>query len=171
MARSEDADRPLRVLLVEDDVAYAELVLGCSPGSSRTPSWTPRSASPVRAALSTDPDVVIADVPLPEAEGLEVVADLVEADRPVTAVEAAQLQDMMRAVVTDGSAAFLNDVAGGQVAAKTGTAEYGTDLPPRTHAWMIGIHGDLAVAVFVEDGVSGSRTAGPILDAFLSGTA
>ena len=98
-------------------------------------------------------------------------ADVVEADQPVTAVEAAQLQDMMRAVVTDGSAAFLNDVAGGQVAAKTGTAEYGTDLPPRTHAWMIGIHGDLAVAVFVEDGVSGSRTAGPILDAFLSGTA
>ncbi|MBC7680483.1 MAG: penicillin-binding protein, partial [Pseudorhodobacter sp.] len=98
-------------------------------------------------------------------------ADVVEADQPVTAVEAAQLQDMMRAVVTDGSAAFLNDVAGGQVAAKTGTAEYGTDLPPRTHAWMIGIHRDLAVAVFVEDGVSGSRTAGPILDAFLRGAA
>ena len=72
MARSQDADRPLRVLLVEDDVAYAELVLGCSPGSSRTPSWTPRAASPVRAALSTDPDVV--DVSLPDAEGLEVVA-------------------------------------------------------------------------------------------------
>ena len=93
----------------------------------------------------------------------------VRADEPVTVAEAAQLQDMMRAVVTDGSAAFLNDVPGDEVAAKTGTAEYGTEQPPRTHAWMIGIQGDLAVAVFVEDGASGSSTAGPILDAFLSG--
>jgi cell division protein FtsI/penicillin-binding protein 2 len=96
--------------------------------------------------------------------------NVVQADQPVTAAEAAQLQDMMRAVVTDGSAAFLNDISGDDVAAKTGTAEYGTEQPPRTHAWMIGIQGDLAVAVFVEDGASGSSTAGPILDAFLSGT-
>ena len=94
----------------------------------------------------------------------------VRADEPVTVAEAAQLQDMMRAVVTDGSAAFLNDVPGDEVAAKTGTAEYGTEQPPRTHAWMIGIQGDLAVAVFLEDGASGSSTAGPVLDAFLSGT-
>lgn len=37
------------------------------------------------------------------------------------------------------------------------------------HAWMIGMRRDLAVAVLVEDGVSGSRTAGPILGAFLRG--
>lgn len=92
-----------------------------------------------------------------------------QAGYPVTAAEAAQLHDMMRAVVTDGSAAFLNDVPGDEVAAKTGTAQYGTEQPPRTHAWMIGIQGNLAVAVFVEDGASGSSTAGPILDAFLSG--
>jgi hypothetical protein len=32
---------------------------------------------------------------------------------------------------------------------------------------MIAIRGDLAVAVFVEDAVSGSRTAGPVLERFL----
>ena len=88
---------------------------------------------------------------------------------PVTTGEAKELRAMMRAVVTEGSATFLGDVPGGAVAAKTGTAEYGTADPPRTHAWMIAIQGDLAVAVFVEDGSSGSRTAGPILEQFLRG--
>ena len=37
----------------------------------------------------------------------------------------------------------------------------------QTHAWMVAAQGDLAVAVFVEIGESGSRTAGPILEAFL----
>ena len=52
--------------------------------------------------------------------------------------------------------------------AKTGTAEYGTSDPHPTHAWMIGAQGDLAVAVFVADGDSGSKTAGPLLKAFLT---
>ena len=36
-----------------------------------------------------------------------------------------------------------------------------------THAWMIAARGDLAVAVFVDTGESGSGTAGPLLEAFL----
>jgi hypothetical protein len=32
---------------------------------------------------------------------------------------------------------------------------------------MIAVHGDLAVAVFVDVGDSGSGTAGPLLDRFL----
>lgn len=87
----------------------------------------------------------------------------------VTAAEAEQVRSLMRAVVTEGSASFLSDVPGPPVAAKTGTAEYGQATPPRTHAWMIALQGDLAVAVFVEDGVSGSKTAGPLLEAFLRG--
>jgi cell division protein FtsI/penicillin-binding protein 2 len=55
------------------------------------------------------------------------------------------------------------------VAAKTGTAEYGTELPLRTHAWMIAAQGDLAVAVLVADGVSGSQTAGPLMERLLRG--
>ena len=88
---------------------------------------------------------------------------------PLQAAEAEQLRTMMEGVVADGSAAFLADVPGDPIAAKTGTAEYGSDDPPRTHAWMIAIQGDLAVAVFVEDGESGSRTAGPLLESFLRG--
>ena len=86
---------------------------------------------------------------------------------PLGAEEAQQLRALMRGVVTDGSATFLGDVPGEPVAAKTGTAEYGTDEPPRTHAWMIGTQGDLAVAVFVEDGPGGASTAGPLLEEYL----
>ncbi|MET1038413.1 MAG: penicillin-binding transpeptidase domain-containing protein [Aeromicrobium sp.] len=90
-----------------------------------------------------------------------------EAATPLTKDEATQLQELFRGVVTDGSGAFLDDVPGDPVSAKTGTAEYGTDTPPRTHAWMIASRGDLAVAVFVADGESGSQTAGPLLEEFL----
>lgn len=89
---------------------------------------------------------------------------------PLTGSEAAALTGLMRAVVTDGSGSFLADLPG-EVGAKTGTAEYGSpdasgSLP--THTWMIATQGDLAVAVFVETGQSGSTTAGPILERFLS---
>lgn len=88
---------------------------------------------------------------------------------PLTSSEAGSLRELMRAVVTEGSGSFLAGLPG-EVGAKTGTAEYGRpgpdgDLP--THAWMIATQGDLAVAVFVETGVSGSRTAGPLLARFL----
>jgi cell division protein FtsI/penicillin-binding protein 2 len=89
---------------------------------------------------------------------------------PLTAAEAASLKALMRAVVTDGSGSFLLDLPG-EVGAKTGTAEYGSPDGSgslRTHTWMIATQGDLAVAVFVETGESGSRTAGPILERFLS---
>jgi cell division protein FtsI/penicillin-binding protein 2 len=85
--------------------------------------------------------------------------------------EAEALRSMLRGVVTGGSGSFLADVPGPPVIAKTGTAEYvpgdGGAGGLRTHAWMIAAQGDLAVAVFVEDGASGSRTAGPILEQFL----
>ena len=88
---------------------------------------------------------------------------------PLTPQEAEQLRGLMRAVVTEGSGNFLADLPG-EVGAKTGTAEYGSPdasgaLP--THTWMIATQDDLAVAVFVETGVSGSQTAGPLLEQFL----
>jgi cell division protein FtsI/penicillin-binding protein 2 len=89
---------------------------------------------------------------------------------PLTSEEAGQLADLMRGVVSEGSGSFLADLPG-DVGAKTGTAEHGEpglggSLP--THAWMIAFQDDLAVAVFVETGESGSSTAGPLLEAFLS---
>lgn len=89
------------------------------------------------------------------------------ATAPLTAAEATTLQSLLRGVVDSGSARFLGGVPGPPIGAKTGTAEYGTGTPPRTHGWMIAIRGDLAVAVFVQDAESGSRTAGPLLEAFL----
>ncbi|OFI36558.1 penicillin-binding protein [Arthrobacter sp. SW1] len=88
--------------------------------------------------------------------------------KPVTKAEAAALSDMMRAVVTSGHAGFLAEVPGAPVGAKTGTAEFGNDNPPKTHAWIVAVHGDLAVAVFVEDGGLGATTSGPLLKEFLT---
>ena len=82
----------------------------------------------------------------------------------------AVVRDLMRRVATSGTAAALADVPGDPVSAKTGTAEYGTEVPPLTHGWMIGFSGDLAFAVVVEDGVSGARSAVPVAEAFLRGT-
>ncbi len=84
-----------------------------------------------------------------------------------TAAEAGQLQAMLRGVVTGGSGSFLLDVPGPPVIAKTGTAEFERGGRILTHAWMIAAQGDLAVAVFVDEGSSGSGTAGPVLEQFL----
>jgi cell division protein FtsI/penicillin-binding protein 2 len=88
--------------------------------------------------------------------------------QPLTATETRQLRSMMGRVVERGSGSVLQGVPGGKVIAKTGTAEFGDTPPLPTHAWMVAGRGDLAVAVFVERGDSGSGTAGPILRQFLS---
>jgi len=77
---------------------------------------------------------------------------------------------MMREVVTVGTATALADVPGGQVYVKTGTAEF-NDNPADTHAWTIGWQGDIAFAVFVENGGGSGETAVPIVEAFLRGLA
>lgn len=79
----------------------------------------------------------------------------------------ASLRDFMRAAVTEGTAKDLAGISG-EPAGKTGTAEYGTETPPRSHAWFAGYRGDLAFAVFVEDGESSHTTAVPVAQAFLS---
>ena len=62
---------------------------------------------------------------------------------------------------------FLNHIhplSGGLLCRKTGTAEWGEDRAP--HSWYVGYgqQGDqkIAVAVLVEEGGYGSRTAAPI---------
>lgn len=88
---------------------------------------------------------------------------------PLTGDEAATMRRLLSAVVEKGSGAALQAL-GPKTYAKTGTAEFGEPRPDgslATHAWMVGGHGDLAVAVFVDKGDSGSGTAGPILEAFL----
>lgn len=120
--------------------------------------------------------LTMATVAASVARGAAVVPYLVEGEtatadpeQPLRPGEARALRSMMRAVVTTGSGRFLAGL--GEVGAKTGTAEYGEprrDGSLATHTWMIATRGDLAAAVFVETGVSGSRTAGPILAELLS---
>jgi cell division protein FtsI/penicillin-binding protein 2 len=87
----------------------------------------------------------------------------------LTKGEASSLRSLMRAVVTRGTGAALENLPGPPVLAKTGTAEFDSHGRALTHAWMIAAQGDLAVAVFVNVGESGSHTAGPILEQFLAG--
>jgi len=156
---------------VDYDVGFASF-FGSVPAD---PSATGRAAALIGQGKVQASPLAMAAVAASVTEGLTVVPRLVEGQQaepkaaPLTAAEARELKGMMAAVVEDGSARFLADVPGPQVLAKTGTAEYGEDTPPRTHAWMIGTQGDLAVAVFVADGDSGSRTAGPLLERFLRG--
>ena len=95
----------------------------------------------------------------PPADGTALKADSVAAVRA-----------MMREVVTAGTATALGDVPGAAVHVKTGTAEF-NDNPADTHAWTIGWQGDIAFAVFVEQGGSSAATAVPIVEKFLRGLA
>ncbi len=98
---------------------------------------------------------LLADVPTrPAADGPAFKQSTVDA-----------LHSMMRQVVTNGTATQINDVP--NVYGKTGTAEYQTGSPDQTHAWFIGWQGDLAFAVFVEQGGHPQETALPICEAFL----
>ena len=82
-----------------------------------------------------------------------------------------QLHSLMREVVTDGTGTVLAKAPGGPVMGKTGTAEYGPGATPKTHAWFVGYQGDIAFAVYVQDGQSGGTVAAPVALAFLQNLA
>lgn len=87
---------------------------------------------------------------------------------PLPAGEINSLQTLLREVVTNGTGWRAWAAPGTPVSGKTGTAEFGTDDPPRSHAWFVGYQGDLAFAVFVEGGEFGGETAVPIAVDLLS---
>lgn len=93
--------------------------------------------------------------------------------KPVALDEAATgtLRELMGEVVAQGSGTILQGTPGGRVSGKSGTAEFGDQTPPETHAWFIGFQGDVAFAVIVEEGRSGGSVAAPIAKAFLTGLA
>ncbi|HTG84987.1 MAG TPA: penicillin-binding transpeptidase domain-containing protein [Gemmatimonadales bacterium] len=138
------------------------------------PSATGSAAAMIGQGKVEASPMVMAAVVASVAEGETVVPHLIDGaqatpnGKPLTHREARQLREMMRAVVTEGSGRVLSTLDGPTVLAKTGTAEYGASKPLKTHAWMLAAQGDLAVAVFVNDGKSGSSTAGPLLRTFLA---
>jgi cell division protein FtsI/penicillin-binding protein 2 len=77
------------------------------------------------------------------------------------------LRTFMRRVVSNGTGTAASARGEPPVSGKTGTAEFGTAVPPRTHAWFVGYRGDLAFGVLVEDGGVGGRVAAPIAARFL----
>src|SRR5581483_3515817 len=81
--------------------------------------------------------------------------------RPLGPGVAAELRQAMRAVVVEGTGTAAN-LSGPPVYGKTGTAEFGSDSPPKTHAWFVGVRGNLAFAVVVEGGGFGGDVAAPI---------
>ncbi|MGV1010314.1 MAG: penicillin-binding transpeptidase domain-containing protein [Dermatophilaceae bacterium] len=125
--------------------ASATATAAGTAGPSGTATGIPSSGTASASALPTQP-------PAPST--------------PLQPAEADALRSMMGSVVSEGSGRVL--AGNGVTGAKTGTAEYGSDTPPRTHAWMIAFRGDLAVAAYVEDGQSGSKSAGPLLATFLT---
>ncbi len=78
----------------------------------------------------------------------------------------ATLRSFMASVVQPGGTAAGAGLPAG-TAGKTGTAEFGNDNPPKTHAWFIGYRGDLAFAIVVEGGGVGGRVAAPLAAQFL----
>jgi cell division protein FtsI/penicillin-binding protein 2 len=129
-----------------------------------------------RAASMIGQDRIVAS-PLAMAGVAATVADgrwrsprLVATDRHQTGQsldqdELSTLRELMRSVVTSGTGTALAAIPG-EVAGKTGTAEYGGGDPPPTHAWFIAFRGDLAIAVLVEKGRSGGSVAAPIAARF-----
>jgi cell division protein FtsI/penicillin-binding protein 2 len=138
------------------------------------PTATGRAAAMIGQGKVEASPLAMAAVAASVAAGKTVIPHLVDGQQPtpkgepLTAQEAGQLGEMMQAVVAEGSGRVLGNLPVPPVLAKTGTAEYGKSKPLKTHAWMIAAQGDLAVAVFVNDGKSGSATAGPLLRTFLA---
>ncbi len=99
--------------------------------------------------------------------------ELKQLDAPAHALEV--VRDGMRMAVTGGSAHQLQDIRTKdgklvEVAAKTGTAQIGSDVS-KTHGWMEAFapydDPQIVVVAFVEEGGEGHATAGPIVKAML----
>ncbi|AVH58215.1 MULTISPECIES: penicillin-binding transpeptidase domain-containing protein [Streptomyces] len=77
----------------------------------------------------------------------------------------AQLKRMMRLTATSGTAARVMAGLGGDIGAKTGSAE--VDEQAKSNSWFTGYRGDVAAAAMTQEGGRGGDAAGPIVAAVL----
>ncbi|MEU1037361.1 penicillin-binding transpeptidase domain-containing protein [Streptomyces sp. NPDC005907] len=88
-------------------------------------------------------------------------------DRPIATARglrsgtAAQLKQMMRLTATQGTGARAMANLGGDIGAKTGSAE--VDGQSKANSWFTGFRGDMAAAAMTEGGGHGGDAAGPIV--------
>lgn len=78
---------------------------------------------------------------------------------------ASQLKQMMRLTATQGTAAQAMSGLGGDIGAKTGSAE--VDGKATSDSWFTGFRGDVAAAAMSQQGGHGGDAAGPIVAAVL----
>jgi hypothetical protein len=83
----------------------------------------------------------------------------------LSATTSAQLRQMMRLTATQGTAARAMAGLGGDVGAKTGSAE--VDGQAVSNSWFTGFRDDVAAAAMTEEGGHGGTAAGPIVAAVL----
>ncbi|HRW36114.1 MAG TPA: penicillin-binding transpeptidase domain-containing protein [Aquihabitans sp.] len=144
------------VPVTDSDAEHASDMIGQGKVEA-SPFVVALMSASVAAGRSVEPRLIIDPASPEPVLGAELPAE------PI-----AQLQALMRAVVTDGTGGAVADVPGGEVHGKSGTAEYGNEDPPQTHAWFTGYQGDVAFAVLVEGGSSGGGVAAPIAARFLT---
>ncbi|MFF1293144.1 penicillin-binding transpeptidase domain-containing protein, partial [Streptomyces sp. NPDC058296] len=77
-----------------------------------------------------------------------------------------QLKQMMRLTATQGTAAPVMRGLGGDIGAKTGSAE--VDNVATSNSWFTGFRDDVAAAAMTEQGGHGVDAAGPIVKAVLT---
>ena len=149
--------------------------LGLSSFSGSVPTSTgsvDQSAASIGQGRVLMSPLAMAAVAAAVASGTPRTPQLIFGASPAAALpalpEAQTLRDLMLATVSSGSAKVLA-IPGEEIGAKTGTAEYGSGAKAGLHAWMVGFLDRIAFAVIVENGVSGSQTAGPIARQFLLG--
>ncbi|MFF7730662.1 penicillin-binding transpeptidase domain-containing protein [Streptomyces sp. NPDC008001] len=90
---------------------------------------------------------------------------LARAARPLPGGIAEQLRGMMRLTATSGTGAHAMSGLGGDVGAKTGSAE--VDGQPQPNGWFTAYRGDVAAAATVMRGGHGGDSAGPVVASVL----
>lgn len=104
------------------------------------------------------------------ADGEHIVSSSVKPyKRLISTDDSAKVKELMRYVITDGTATVLNNSYGYTAYGKTGSAEFSSNKS-ESHAWFTGFaNGDngsaIAISVIVENGGSGGQVAAPIAKA------